>query len=157
MARFQFFRADGRLVRWRLLGGNNRVLGVSSRASADHTAALRDATAVREHAAGADFDVEHVASGLWCWHMNFPDPHDEAGPPVPLATSGRGFARRVDASLAAERFQARAPVAELDLTLAVFEPGRRGREVSFSLENPEIPESGEIPEATAMRPKRPVC
>ena len=156
MARFQFFRTDARLVRWRLLGGNNRVLGVSNRAAVDQKTALRDATAVREHAATAEIDVEHVTSGLWCWHMTLPDPLSEAGELAPLATSGRGFARRVDASLAAERFQARAPVAELDLTLAVFEPGRRGREVSFSLENPEILEGGEIPEVTVMRPKPPV-
>jgi hypothetical protein len=79
-------------IRWRLLGGNNRVLGVG----------------VRDHA-------EHAGNGRWWWQM------------ADLARSAQGFARRVDADLAAGRFRDRVGEADVDPVVAVFYPGQRGR------------------------------
>ncbi|HEY4023115.1 MAG TPA: hypothetical protein VGM75_30810 [Pseudonocardiaceae bacterium] len=120
MSRFQFFRTDQLWVRWRLLGGNNRVLGVSVRALGDHSAAMRELELVRQYAAGAKFEISHVRSGLWWWRMR----PSVRGPE--LASSAHGFARRVDAMLSSRRFRQRAPQADVDLTLVDFQPGRRG-------------------------------
>lgn len=138
VARFQFFRTDQQQVRWRLLGGNNRVLGVSARPLADRDTALVEVGVVRDRVADADFELEHVHSGLWWWRMRI----DELG----LARSAHGFARRVDATLSSGRFRDRAPDADVDLALVVFQPGRRGREVPI----------GEEPTRAAMWPQRPV-
>lgn len=95
----------------------------------DHPAAMTEVELVRQYAGKVDFELEHVSSGLWTWRMDFPDP--EVIEPRAAATSSRGFARRVDASLAAERFRERAQEAELDWTLAIYQAGRRGRVIPF--------------------------
>lgn len=123
MARFQCFRTERQLVRWRLLGGNNRVLGMSMRTLADHSTAMAEVALVRQYAGKMDFEIDHVSSGLWTWRMDFPDP--EAIDIKAVASSSRGFARRVDASLSAERFRERAQDADLDWTLAIYQTGRR--------------------------------
>ena len=129
MARYQFFRTDHNLVQWRLLAGNNRVLGVSVQSFPEHGSALADVEVIRKHGAEADYEVEHASAGHWWWRLSVPDPTSAEAPPLAGATSGRGFARRVDAVLAVQRFRARAMDAEPDWSLAVFRPGRRGREV----------------------------
>jgi uncharacterized protein YegP (UPF0339 family) len=136
VARFQFFRTERNLVQWRLLAGNNRVLGVSIQTFADHSAALTEVEIIRKHGADADFEVDHLSAGLWWWRLTIPDPAVLAGPPLAGATSGRGFARRVDAVLAVDRFRQRAKDAEPDWSLAVFQTGRRGREIPFDDRNP---------------------
>jgi hypothetical protein len=130
VARFQCFRTDRQLVRWRLLGGNNRVLGMSMRLLEDHSTAMAEVELVRQYAGKVDFELDHVSSGLWTWRMDFPVP--EMIEPGTVATSSRGFARRVDASLSAERFRERAQEADLDWTLAIYQTGRRSRVVPFT-------------------------
>lgn len=130
LARFQCFRTERQLIRWRLLGGNNRVLGMSMRTQEDHSAALAEVELVRRYAGKVDFELDHVSSGLWTWRMDFP--HPEVVEPGVVATSSRGFARRVDAGLAAERFRERARDADLDWTLAVYQTGRRGLGIPFA-------------------------
>lgn len=136
VARFQCFRTDDRRVRWRLLGGNNRVLGVSARDFADHAAALDDVEQVRISAPQAEFDFEHADGGQWRWRMSVRDRQ--------LAHSAHGFARRVDASLAAVRFGRWVRGADADLPLAVFQPGRRGREIPLG-EPENRPCGGSVP------------
>ena len=129
MARYQFFRTERNLVQWRLLAGNNRVLGVSVQSFPEHASALAEVEVIRKHAADADFEVEHASAGQWWWRLSVADPTAAGAPPLAEATSGRGFARRVDAQLAVQRFRERAHDAEPDWSLAVFQPGRRGREI----------------------------
>jgi hypothetical protein len=131
VSRFQCYRTDESRVRWRLLGGNNRVLGIGLLSHSDHDAALADIDRVRQAAPGAVFDVEHADTGLWWWRMQ--------GGQVWLARSAQGFARRVDATLAAERFRTRSPAAGIAPAVAVFQSGRRGRVVR---ENGQEPPDG---------------
>src|SRR5215469_16983983 len=94
----------------------------------DHPSAIAEVELVRQYAGEVDFELQHVSSGLWTWRMDFPDPG--AIEPNAVATSSRGFARRVDAGLAAERFCELAPEAELDWTLMIYQAGflsRTGR------------------------------
>ena len=144
MARFQCFRTDLHTVRWRLLGGNNRVLGVSASASDDHGAALAEIAEVRTRIHGAELHIEHVHSGQWWWWMNIDGRK--------LVLSAHGFARRVDAQLSSRRFSARVPQAESDLALVVFQPGRRGREIQLDEDSAKRMTAG----SAAMWPQRPV-
>lgn len=121
MAHFQCFRTDQEHVRWRLLGGNNRVLGVSAHSQTDLTAALDEIDLVRKKLYEAEFGLEHVPTGPWRWRMWLGE--------ADFACAAHGFARRVDAALSCERFQTRVPGADVDRTLVVFQPGRRGREI----------------------------
>jgi hypothetical protein len=133
---------DQQQVRWRLLGGNNRVLGVAAEPLRDHVTAMDEVDLVRKRIDDAEFTLEHVHSGLWWWRMTV----DE----IEVARASRGFARRVDAVLACRRFRQRVPEAETDLTLVVFQPGRRGREVPHDDDSAHRP----VVEAAAMRPQR---
>jgi uncharacterized protein YegP (UPF0339 family) len=142
VARFQCFRVDQQQVRWRLLGSNNRVLGVSPEPLRDHATAIDEVDLVRKRIGEAEFSIEHVHSGLWWWRMTVDD--------TEVARSSRGFARRVDAVLAYGRFRQRVPEAETDLTLVVFQPGRRGREVTSDDDSPTQP----VAEHAVMRPQR---
>ncbi|CAM4003076.1 hypothetical protein KIPE111705_35710 [Kibdelosporangium persicum] len=119
MARFQCFRTDTSGVRWRLLGGNNRVLGVSVRGHPDQGSAVRELDYLREQAGDARVEFERSASGQWWWQLSFAD--------VPVARSAQGFARKIDADLAAKRFVRRIGEASLDASVMVFQPGHRGR------------------------------
>lgn len=141
VARFQCFRVDQQQVRWRLLGGNNRVLGVGAEPLCDHSTALDEVDLVRKRIDEAEFALEHVHSGLWWWRMTVDD--------VEVARASRGFARRVDALLSCRRFKQRVPEAETDLTLAVFQPGRRGREVPADDDSADRP----LTEVAVMRPR----
>jgi hypothetical protein len=144
VAHFQCFRTQRGQVRWRLLSGNNRVLGVSDRAAEDHRTALAEVDVVREFAAKVDFELDRVGSGLWSWRMVFPGPESgQAGllpaqlaRPAAIAVSSRTFARQVDAKLSAERFRLHARDAEPDRALAVFRPGRRGRVLPLTDDRP---------------------
>jgi hypothetical protein len=107
------------------------------RALADHTAAMAEVEIVREYAPKVDYELEHVSAGLWSWRMSFPSLENDGTGRGIVATPARTFARRVDASRAAERFQQRSQDAELDWTLAVFQPGRRGRVIPFDGEREE--------------------
>lgn len=97
------------------MGGNNRVLGVSVRVHDDLDSAVDEITSIRRSVALADFVIGHAEDGSWWWRLG------------ELARSAQGFARRVDADLASERFRLRAVDAELDPSLAVYQSGRRGR------------------------------
>jgi hypothetical protein len=119
MARFQCYRTENGDFRWRLLGGNNRVLGVCVREHPHHLSSVREVEAVRELIGNARVEFERMPGGLWWWQMYLSG--------TPVARSGQGFARKIDASLAAGRFMARAATAEVDTPLMVFQPGRRGR------------------------------
>jgi hypothetical protein len=127
VVRFQCFRVGQQQVRWRLLGSNNRVLGVSLQPTPDHMSALAEVETVRKYAMETGFQLLRVASGLWSWQMTFPATLTTDSAPV--ATSSRNFPRQVDARLAAQRFKQRVQEAEVDRTLAVFNPGRRGRTI----------------------------
>jgi hypothetical protein len=102
---------------------------MSMRTMEDHSAAMAEVALVRQYAGKVDFELDHVSSGLWTWRMDFPDP--EVIEPSAVATSSRGFARRVDASLSAERFRERAQDADLDLNLTIYQTGRRSRAIPF--------------------------
>lgn len=124
MARFQCFRADSSGVRWRLLGGNNRVLGVSVRGHTDQRAAVREVDALREDATDGRLEFERSTSGHWWWHLSVSE--------VAMARSAQGFARKIDADLAAKRFMHRVTEASLDSSVMVFQPGHRGRPTALT-------------------------
>jgi hypothetical protein len=124
MARFQCFRTDSGGVRWRLLGGNNRVLGVSVRGHTDHNAAVREVDALRERAVDGRLEFERSPSGHWWWQLSVSD--------VAMARSAQGFARKIDADLAAKRFMRRVTEASMDSSVMVFQPGHRGRPTALT-------------------------
>ncbi|GLZ43071.1 YegP family protein [Actinokineospora sp. NBRC 105648] len=119
MARFQCYRLHGSGVRWRLLGGNNRVLGQGMVEHPNRDTALDDIRRVQLAAVGAWVEVQHAHNGLWWWRLCV-----DAGD---LVQSAQGFARRIDAEHAAARFRRSAPEAEVTAVVAVFQPDRRGR------------------------------
>jgi hypothetical protein len=123
-ARFQFYRAERQLVRWRLLGGNNRVLGMSMHAHPDEAACVGEVDLVRTHLEEADFELDHVVAGLWVWRMSVSARAAEIAAPAALATAAHGFARRVEAALAALRFRDRARTAGLNTGITVFNTRR---------------------------------
>jgi hypothetical protein len=123
MARFQCFRTDSSGVRWRLLGGNNRVLGLSVRGHANHGAAVREVDTLRVVAADARLEFERSTSGHWWWRLSVDA--------VPVARSAQGFARKIDADLAAKRFMHRVNEASMDSSVMVFQPGHRGRQANL--------------------------
>src|SRR4051812_4899831 len=108
VARFQCFRSDPQQVRWRLLGGNNRVLGVSAETLPDHGSALSQIAEVRAGVHDARLQIDHVHSGQWWWSMSING--------IKLVVSAHGFARRIDAAQSSRRFVFRAPQAEMDNT-----------------------------------------
>ncbi|MGI5507159.1 hypothetical protein [Lentzea sp. CA-135723] len=79
----------------------------------NHGRALGEIELVRRVATTMNYTVVHAERGLWWWRLGS------------LAKSAQGFARRVDAELAAGRFRRRAGQAGNDPELAVFSPGRR--------------------------------
>lgn len=98
-----------------MLGGNNRVLGVGVREHPEYAAAVAEIELVRESMITPLIEIEHSGNGRWWWRI--------AG----LARSAQGFARRVDAELAADRFRDRVSEADVDPVVALFYPGQRGR------------------------------
>ncbi|PPK64868.1 DUF1508 domain-containing protein [Actinokineospora auranticolor] len=123
MARFQCYRVDGSGVRWRLLGGNNRVLGLGIGEHRNRDEALVEIDRVRRVAGVAWVEVQHAENGQWWWRLCV-----EAGE---IVQSAQGFARRIDAEHAAARFQVGAPDAEVTPVVAVFNHSRRGRIARF--------------------------
>lgn len=120
MVRFQCFRTDSSGVRWRLLGGNRRVLGLSVREHADQPAAMREVDTLRVLADEARMELERSESGYWWWRMSV---HDE-----PVARSAQGFARKTDADMAAKRFVERVREASVDSLMMIFQSSHRGRQ-----------------------------
>jgi hypothetical protein len=103
-----------------LLGDNNRAICVSTKHADDHAAALVEVETLRTRLADAIFEVEHIPVGQWRWRMIVDG--------VESARSTHEFARRIDALLSSQRFIQLALGAEVDRTLVIFQPGRRGRE-----------------------------
>jgi hypothetical protein len=121
VARFQCFRRSSHGVRWWLLGGDNRVLGMCARDHPDQNAATAEINVVRAVVDVARFELQRGLDGLWWWHMSVADAR--------LARSAQGFARKIDAELSVRRFRERAPEAALDASMMTFQPGHRGRPV----------------------------
>jgi hypothetical protein len=144
VVRFQCFRDGREQVRWRLLGSNNRVLGIALRTAPDHLSALAEVDTVRKYAKETDFQLIRVGSGSWSWRLTFPASTSASGS-VPVATSPRTFPRQVDARLAAERFRLRVEEADVDRVLVVFHAGRRGRAVRLSGKQPTTTEAPATP------------
>ncbi|MFJ8582577.1 hypothetical protein [Micromonospora sp. NPDC093277] len=118
-ARYQCYRVDQGLIAWRLLAGNNRVLGVSVHQFRALELAVASIERVHREVERGEFVVERQVGGLWWW--------DLAAGATPIARSAQGFARRVDARLAASRFRENATIADVEQGLSVFGAGRRGR------------------------------
>jgi hypothetical protein len=118
LARYQCYHLGDGWVRWRLLGGNNRSLGVGWSVHADLAAAVAEIGVVRSSLRLPCFEVGRADDGRWSWVL--------AGEDGPLARGAQSFARRVDALLAAKRFMVRAEGASVDPRLVVFEAYRSG-------------------------------
>lgn len=145
VARFQCYRTGESRIRWRLVGGNNRLLGVGVQWHAEQEDALAEIERVRSVAPEAAVRIEHAESGLWWWKM--------ATEESDLAGSAQGFARRIDAELAVKRFRHHAPLAELVPGLAVFPAGGRGRLLPTT---PHVPPRSPTAEGPDVSPQRPV-
>jgi hypothetical protein len=102
--RFQCYRREG-LVRWRLLGRNNRSLARSTGGFVDLAAALADAEQVSAQAALAPVELECESGTAWRWVLMVDG--------VPRATSAIGYARRLECVRAVDRFRDAAGGAEL--------------------------------------------
>ncbi|WP_132119179.1 hypothetical protein [Actinocrispum wychmicini] len=105
------------------MGGNNRVLGLSVRGHADHGAAVQEVDTVRVLAGDVRLEFERAATGHWWWQLSMDD--------LPVARSAQGFARKIDADLAAKRFMDRVREASVDSSVMVFQPGHRGRQTNL--------------------------
>ena len=119
MARFQCYRTEDSRIRWRLLGGNNRIICLGIQWHADLVGAMAEVALVRLVAPASQVRIEHNEAGLWWWHLAI----DKAN----LARSAQGFPRRIDAERAVERFRRSADEARIDPGLAIFPAGKRGR------------------------------
>ncbi len=113
--RYQFHRTRGGLVIWRLVGRNNRILGVSPREFDDLNAAAAAAVVVRDRAAKATIEVSPDPVLKWRWFMTDVDGRE-------LAQAARSYERRTECDQAVERFVETAVHADIDPVL-----GRRGR------------------------------
>lgn len=90
-----------------LLGGNNRLIGVSWTGAPTVARAVLGAERAREVAASAEVTFTTADDRLWHWRMR--DGEEQ------IAMSASGFARRLDARRAAGRFVRAATVAEVQL------------------------------------------
>lgn len=110
-SRFQMLqRGDGQL-RWRLLSGNYKVLGVGPHWYGNFEAVIVELARVRS-AAVRRTPAVHRLSGGWKWTLD----GDEGGG----ATSSRSFARRVEAEHSAARFCAQATIAPVHPVVATY-------------------------------------
>ncbi|MDP9797247.1 hypothetical protein J2S43_005759 [Catenuloplanes nepalensis] len=100
---------------WRLVGPNNRVIGVSPTSFDGADAAVEAAQNVRSRAAGGAVTVQLDAFRQWCWSIT----DGELGL---LAVSAHGYERRTTCELAVQRFTESAATAQIDQAI-----GRRGR------------------------------
>lgn len=106
-SRFRFRRLSDGGIGWMLLGGNNRLIGVSAASAPTVGRAVVGAERAREVAASAEITFTVAEDRLWYWRM-----HDGG---QQIATSASGFARRLDAQRAADRFVRAASVAQVQL------------------------------------------
>ncbi|WP_345634650.1 hypothetical protein [Rugosimonospora acidiphila] len=113
--RYQFHRTRAGLVIWRLVGRNNRILGVSPQELDDLAAAAAAAMVVRDRVGQATVEVSPDPVLKWRWFMTDVDGHE-------LAKAARSYERRTECDQAVERFVETAPHADIDPVL-----GRRGR------------------------------
>jgi hypothetical protein len=90
-----------------LLGGNNRLIGVSSAGAPTVGRAVLGAERAREAAASAEVTFTTADDRLWYWRLRDGDEQ--------IAMSASGFARRLDARRAAGRFVRAATVAHVQL------------------------------------------
>lgn len=100
---------------WRLVGPNNRVIGVSPGGFDDADTAIAAAQSVRSRAAGGAIAVQPNESRKWCWSIT----DSELGL---LAVSAHGYERRATCEVAVRRFTESAATAQIDQVI-----GRRGR------------------------------
>lgn len=98
-------------LRWRLLSGNHKALGICVDGYEDEAALWRALAEVR----AAAHDGEHTvdpSGDRWAWSL--------VGPAGVVATNHSPFARRVDAETSVIRFCASAEVAEVSPRVVVF-------------------------------------
>jgi len=103
---------DGRWVAWRLLGGNHRELGRSPTVFADVAAARHSARSLQALIAQSRPHVRSVPTGLWTWRLLVDD--------VPVAASGRTYARQREAAYSVSAFVAAVPLAVVSEVVAGF-------------------------------------
>lgn len=127
---------------WQLVGGNNRVLGVSPGDFGDLAAAVEAAERVRERIAEGTPELMLGAPARWRWSVTGPDGE-------PLAVAGRSYERRVDCATAVRRFIDTATHADTDPVL-----GRRGRFWNAATERSPGPRP---PASPAESPPGPAC
>lgn len=149
MPRFQIFRLTGSdVVRWRLVGANNRVLALGPGAYAHAGAAAEEAALVAAFAATATPVLSALEEGRsWSWSVR-----DAAG--LVLALAPRPYQRRVECRLSAERFITASATADVEHRLLVFvagaRPGRRGTPDPTAV---RLPEGESVPtQRPAVRP-----
>ena len=106
-SRFRFRRLSDGGYGWMLLGGNNRLIGVAAAGAPTVGRAVIGAERARDLAAVADISFTVADDRLWYWRLH------ENG--QQLAMSASGFARRLDAQRAADRFVRAATVAHIQL------------------------------------------
>lgn len=106
-SRFRFRRLSDGGFGWMLLGGNNRLIGVAAASAPTVARAVTGAERAREVAASAEITFTVADDRLWYWRM-----HDSG---QQIATSASGFARRLDAQRAADRFVRAATAAQVQL------------------------------------------
>lgn len=112
--RFQCYRREG-VVRWRLLGRNNRSLARSAGGFPDLAGALADAEQVSRLAAVSPVELESESGTAWRWVLLVDG--------APRAVSAIGYARRLECVRAVDRFRDAAADAELvDRPLLVRTP-----------------------------------
>jgi uncharacterized protein YegP (UPF0339 family) len=110
-ARFRLRRSADETYQWMLLSANNRLIGISITSYPDVESAIRSAERARAIAEGGTMGFTVGEQRQWYWRL------DDDG--VPLATSSSGFARRLDAERAAQRFRRAAITAGVQLGLVV--------------------------------------
>lgn len=100
---------------WRLVGPNNRVIGVSPRGFDDVAAAIEAAQSVQTRVADGVVAVRLDEFHQWWWSIT-------DGTLGVLAVSAHGYERRTTCELAVQRFTESAATALVDQAI-----GRRGR------------------------------
>lgn len=90
-----------------LLGGNNRLIGVAAAGAPTVGRAVIGAERARDVAATAEISFTVADDRLWYWRMH------ENGQQIAMSASG--FARRLDAQRAADRFIRAATAAQVQL------------------------------------------
>ncbi len=116
-SRFQVFHLGDARLRWRLVAGNNKVLGKGSREHGDVPSVRAELEQVRAAAREGATGLHRTAQG-WTWSL--------VAAAETLATSSRAFQRRTEAELSATRFCTLAHGADVQSVVAVY-PGAESR------------------------------